>query len=54
MSVVPPGRQDPADYVLQDFSAVERKELDVELERAADAAEDLLRLGLVDAQNRWH
>lgn len=50
----PPGRQDPADYVLKDFSSVERKELALELERAADAAEDLLRLGLVDAQNRWH
>lgn len=50
----PPGRQDPADYVLKDFSSAERKDLALELERAADAAEDLLRLGLVDAQNRWH
>ena len=50
----PPGRQDPADYVLKDFSGAERKDLAVELERAADATEDLLRLGLVDAQNRWH
>ena len=50
----PPGRQDPADYVLRDFSSVERKDLDVELERAADAVEDLLSLGLVAAQNRWH
>ena len=50
----PPGRQDPADYVLRDFSAAERKDLGVELERAADATEDLLRIGLVDAQNRWH
>jgi PTH1 family peptidyl-tRNA hydrolase len=50
----PPGRQDPADYVLKDFSAAERKDLGVELERAADAVEDLLALGLVSAQNRWH
>ena len=50
----PPGRQDPADYVLKDFSAAERKDLGVELERAADAVEDLLTLGLVAAQNRWH
>ncbi len=50
----PPGRQDPADYVLKDFSGTERKDVGVELERAADAVEDLLRLGLVDAQNRWH
>ncbi|MEO5833397.1 MAG: aminoacyl-tRNA hydrolase [Nakamurella sp.] len=50
----PPGRQDPADFVLKDFSSTERKELGLELERAADAVEDLIRLGLVDAQNRWH
>ncbi len=50
----PPGRQDPADFVLRDFSSVERAELPLELERAADATEDLLALGLVDAQNRWH
>ncbi len=50
----PPGRQDPADYVLKDFSGTERKELAVELERAADATELLLELGLVEAQNRWH
>jgi peptidyl-tRNA hydrolase, PTH1 family len=50
----PPGRQDPADYVLKDFNLAERRELDLELERAADATVDLLSLGLVAAQNRWH
>src|SRR3982751_3487608 len=35
----PPGRQDPADYVLSDFSAVERKELDFFVDRAVDAVE---------------
>ncbi|AZI57339.1 aminoacyl-tRNA hydrolase [Nakamurella antarctica] len=50
----PPGRQDPADYVLKDFSAAERKELDLELAFAADAVEDLVQLGLVDAQNKVH
>jgi PTH1 family peptidyl-tRNA hydrolase len=33
----PPGRQDPADYVLRDFSPTERKELDFLIDRAADA-----------------
>ena len=42
----PPGRQDPADFVLKDFSAVERKELDLLIAEAADAAEALLVKGL--------
>ena len=32
----PPGRQDPADFVLKDFSAVERKELPFHLDRSAE------------------
>jgi PTH1 family peptidyl-tRNA hydrolase len=47
----PPGRQDPADYVLHDFSGAERKELGVTVERAADAVESLIRDGLALAQN---
>ncbi|MEU4316006.1 aminoacyl-tRNA hydrolase [Nocardia sp. NPDC024068] len=50
----PPGRQDPADFVLKPFSAVERKELPVVVEQAADAVELLLRMGLEAAQNRLH
>ena len=50
----PPGRQDPADYVLQDFSAVERKELEFFVDRAADAVEMLLQRGLEPAQNLYH
>ncbi len=50
----PPGRQDPADYVLRGFSSVERKELDVLLERAADAAEAVVLRGLEWAQNAFH
>jgi PTH1 family peptidyl-tRNA hydrolase len=50
----PPGRQDPADYVLKDFSAVERKELDLLIAEAADAAETLLLDGLEAAQNLVH
>jgi PTH1 family peptidyl-tRNA hydrolase len=50
----PPGRQDPADFVLRDFSATERKELDLVLAEAADATELLLERGLETAQNEVH
>jgi PTH1 family peptidyl-tRNA hydrolase len=50
----PPGRQDPADWVLRDFSAAERKELDLHLERAADAVESLVADGLPAAQNQYN
>jgi PTH1 family peptidyl-tRNA hydrolase len=50
----PPGRMDPAAYVLRDFSAAERKELPFLLDRAADAVEALLADGLAAAQNAFH
>src|SRR5690606_4640249 len=50
----PPGRQDPADFVLKPFSSVERKEVPVIVEQAADAVELLLRVGLEAAQNQVH
>ncbi len=50
----PPGRQDPADFVLKDFSATERKELDLLVAEAVDATETLLELGLEAAQNLVH
>ena len=50
----PPGRQDPADFVLKDFSATERKELPFTLDAAADATELLVTDGLLVAQQRFH
>lgn len=50
----PPGRQDPADYVLKPWSSVERKELALLVVEAADAVELLLAEGLERAQNRYH
>lgn len=50
----PPGRQDPADFVLKRFSGAEQKELDLAVDLAADAAEALLADGLEAAQNRFH
>jgi PTH1 family peptidyl-tRNA hydrolase len=50
----PPGRMDPADFVLKDFTPAERKELPFALDRAADATEALISKGLVEAQNLYH
>lgn len=50
----PPGRQDPADFVLKRFSGAERKELDFAVDLAADATQALLDDGLEAAQNRFH
>jgi PTH1 family peptidyl-tRNA hydrolase len=50
----PPGRKEPADFVLEDFSAAERKELLLYLEQAADAVEAVVVDGLEKAQNTYH
>ena len=50
----PPGRQDPADYVLRDFSAAEKKTLPILLADAADAVEAIVTDGLLAAQQRFH
>lgn len=50
----PPGRQDPADYVLSDFPSREREELAVTLEQAADAVEAVVTVGFEIAQQRLH
>jgi PTH1 family peptidyl-tRNA hydrolase len=50
----PPGRQDPADFVLKPFTSTEAKELPVNIDRAADAVEALLTGSLEAAQNLYH
>ena len=50
----PPGRQDPAAYVLQPFSTGERDEVPTVCEQAADATELLIAEGLEPAQNTVH
>lgn len=50
----PPGRMDPADYVLRDFPSSERAELGVCLQEAADAALMLITDGLTATQNKLH
>lgn len=50
----PSGRQDPADYVLSDFPARDRVEVDLLLGEGVDAVHDLVHLGLAAAQQRFH
>jgi len=42
----PPGRQDPAEYVLREFGPAERKELAFLVDRAADAVELFVTQGM--------
>jgi PTH1 family peptidyl-tRNA hydrolase len=50
----PPGRQAPADFVLSDYSAAERKVLGFQVDRAADAVESLVSDGLEKTQSRFN
>jgi len=50
----PPGRKDPAAFVLEPFNATERAEVPTMGELAADAAELLIQVGLEPAQNHVH
>jgi peptidyl-tRNA hydrolase, PTH1 family len=50
----PPGRMDPADFVLSDFSVVQRRELGLLVDRCADAVEQLVAQGLAATQNHVH
>jgi PTH1 family peptidyl-tRNA hydrolase len=50
----PPGRQDPADFVLSGYSSTERKVLPFQVDKAADAVECLLQHGLAETQQRFN
>ncbi|WP_084105950.1 aminoacyl-tRNA hydrolase [Demequina sp. NBRC 110056] len=50
----PPGRMDPASFVLKPFSATERKDLPFLVDDGADAVEAVLAHGLEAAQQRFH
>lgn len=50
----PPGRQDPADYVLRPFSVAEAADLGAICADAADGIELLVSEGLARAQNEIH
>jgi len=50
----PPGRMDPAAYVLQDFSREEMKVLSEIIDRAADAALEFAKNGVNAAMNKYN
>jgi PTH1 family peptidyl-tRNA hydrolase len=50
----PPGSMDAAAFVLRDFGTAERKELELNVDHAADAVEALLTEGLERAQNSYN
>lgn len=47
----PPGRQDPANFLLSDIPASAREDIEIEIGRAADAVESLVAVGLDRTQN---
>lgn len=50
----PPGRQDTSGFVLTPFSSTEKRELDVHVQRAADAVESLVTQGLDVTQSAYN
>jgi peptidyl-tRNA hydrolase, PTH1 family len=50
----PPGRQDPADFVLQPIAKRDRTEVDLVVAHAADAVRALITDGLVRTQDRFN
>jgi peptidyl-tRNA hydrolase, PTH1 family len=50
----PPGRQDPADYLLSNIPASAREAVEVEIGRAADAVESLVLVGLDKTQSAFN
>ena len=50
----PPGKMDPVDYVLQNFSAQEEAEMALVRARAADAVEIWLAAGIAEAMNHYN
>ena len=50
----PPGRQEVADFVLSNYSSVERKVLPFQVDTAADAVESLVTDGLEKTQQRFN
>ena len=50
----PPGRQEVADFVLSNYSTVEKKELPFQVMDAADAVESLIAEGLEKTQQRFN
>lgn len=50
----PPGRQDPADFLLSNFASRDREDVEIEIARAADAVESLISNGLERTQSSFN
>ncbi len=50
----PPGRKDPADFVLEPIAAKDEPEIALWVDRAADAVRSLIREGLGPTQDRFN
>lgn len=50
----PMGQQDPGDFVLKQFSSVEKKELPFFIDKGADTVESLIEDGLEKTQSRYN
>ena len=50
----PPGRMEPKDYVLQDFGDEEREAMQEVYQRAVDAIEAFVQVGVKEAMNRFN
>jgi PTH1 family peptidyl-tRNA hydrolase len=50
----PSGRRDPSDFVLSNFTPTERTDVPMAVDRAADAVESLLTVGLSITQSRFN
>lgn len=50
----PPGRQDPADFVLEPIGRAQEADIAILVDRAADAVRSLIRDGLTSTQDRFN
>jgi PTH1 family peptidyl-tRNA hydrolase len=50
----PPGRQDPADFVLSDFTQQEKEEISVAVQEGADAVICIIKEGFQTAMNKYN
>ncbi len=50
----PPGRQDAADYVLEEFGKNEKEEVEIDVQRSVDIIRDYLAEGIEYAMNKYN
>jgi PTH1 family peptidyl-tRNA hydrolase len=50
----PPGQQDPADFVLRNFSSAESAEVEILKSQGCEAVSALITKGLIEAQNLYN